>query len=180
MKKTLILSLLITTTSIFAADYSGVIEKPDASKMIERDILAPVQKYTIPTDCITQDKEAIARGRFIFHNLNEKKAAKKAPKGLLNKNSDGSIKQYGNCVACHNIENAIGAGNIGPDLSNYLSYYIKTGARDTQFLYQKIADARVDYLKTNMTINLTTNLLNEREICDIASYILTKKQIKGK
>ncbi|MEJ2372599.1 MAG: sulfur oxidation c-type cytochrome SoxX, partial [Sulfurimonas sp.] len=84
-------------------------------------------------------------------------------------------KQYGNCVACHNIEGAKGAGNIGPDLSDYKANFIDSGARDNQFVYQKIADARIDNPTTHMTINLTTNLFNEREICDITSYIVSPK-----
>jgi len=40
MKKTVMMSLLVGA-SLFATDYSKVIEHPDASKMIEKDLLAP-------------------------------------------------------------------------------------------------------------------------------------------
>ncbi|HIP20368.1 MAG TPA: sulfur oxidation c-type cytochrome SoxX, partial [Sulfurimonas sp.] len=45
MKKTLIMSLLVSA-SVFAADYSGVIQKPNASKLIEKDLLAPAKAFT--------------------------------------------------------------------------------------------------------------------------------------
>lgn len=174
MKKSLT-TLLLLGSSLFAADYSSVIESPNASKIIEKDLLAPAKVYTMPAGCITTDPKAIARGAYIFHNLNGDKAKATPPEGLSKKNSDGSAKQYGNCVACHNIEGAKGAGNIGPDLHDYKKNFIDTGVRDNQFVYQKIADARIDNPDTHMTINLTTGLFNEREICDIASYIVSPK-----
>jgi sulfur-oxidizing protein SoxX len=174
MKKTFMMSLLVSA-SIFAADYSSVIDSPNASKIIEKDLLAPAAKYKMPKACITTNADAIARGAFIFHNLNGEKVNGAMPKGLAKKNSDGTPKQYGNCVACHNIEGAKGAGNIGPDLTEYRAIFVKTGARDNQFVYQKIADPRIDNPKTHMTVNLTTQLFNEREICDITSYIVSKK-----
>lgn len=174
MKKTVMMSLLVGA-SLFATDYSKVIEHPDASKMIEKDLLAPPKTYTMPAGCVTNDPAAIARGEYIFHNLNGKKAKKTPPKGLSKKNKNGKPKQYGNCVACHNIEGARGAGNIGPDLTDYKENFIDSGARDHQFVYQKIADARIDNPNTHMTINLTTKLFTPREICDITSYVVAPK-----
>ena len=184
MKKTVMMSLLVGA-SLFATDYSKVIEHPDASKMIEKDLLAPPKTYTMPAGCITNDPAAIARGEYIFHNLNGKKAKKNPPKGLSRKQMKPGktylpgqkipAKQYGNCVACHNIEGAKGAGNIGPDLTDYKENFIDSGARDNQFVYQKIADARIDNPDTHMTINLTTKLFTPREICDIASYVVAPK-----
>jgi sulfur-oxidizing protein SoxX len=184
MKKTLMMSLLVSA-SLFAADYSGVIEKPDASKLIKKDLLAPAKTFTMPADCITTDADAIARGSFMFHNLNGKKAKGKLPKGLSKKQMKPGktylpgdkipAKQYGNCVACHNIEGAKGGGNIGPDLTGYKDMFMATGVRDNQFVFQKIADPRVDNQDTHMTINLTTKLFNTREICDITSYIVSPK-----
>jgi L-cysteine S-thiosulfotransferase len=173
MKKTLMMSLLVSA-SLFAADYSNVIEKPNASKLIEKDLLAPAKTYTMPADCITTDADAIARGSFIFHNLNGKKAKGKLPKGLA-KQQNGKPKQYGNCVACHNIEGAKGAGNIGPDLTSYKENFVDSGARDHQFVFQKIADPRIDNPNTHMTVNLTTKLFTVKEICEITSYIVSKK-----
>ncbi len=174
MRKSLTASLLLGC-SLFAADLSQAIESPNASKIIQKDLLAPAKEYKMPANCVTTDAEAIARGKYIFHNLNGSKAKQTPPKGLSKKNANGKPKQYGNCVACHNIEGAKGAGNIGPDLSDYKANFIDSGARDNQFVYQKIADARIDNPATHMTINLTTNLFNEREICDITSYIVSPK-----
>ncbi len=174
MKKTVMISLLVGV-SLFATDYSKVIEHPDASKIIEKDLLAPPKVFTMPKGCITKDADAIARGEYIFHNLNGKKAKKNPPKGLSRKTKSGKTKQYGNCVACHNIEGAKGAGNIGPSLMHYKKHFIDTHARNYQFVYQKIADARIDNPETHMTINLTTKLFTPREVCDIASYIVAPK-----
>jgi sulfur-oxidizing protein SoxX len=174
MNKTVMMSLLVGAT-LFATDYSKVIEHPDASKMIQKDLLAPPKVYTMPAGCVTDDAAAIARGEYIFHNLNGKKAKKNPPKGLSKKDANGKPKQYGNCLDCHNIEGAHGAGNIGPDLTNYKENFIDSGARDHQFVYQKIADARVDNPDTHMTINLTTKLFTPREVCDITSYIVAPK-----
>ena len=174
MNKSLTISLLLGC-SLFAADYSSMIEHPNASKIIDKDLLSPVKVYTMPAGCITNDPKAIARGAYIFHNLNGGDAKETPPEGLSKKNSDGSIKQFGNCVACHNIEGAKGAGNIGPDLHEYKKHFIDTGARTPEFVYQKISDARIDNPKTHMTINLTTGLFTQREICDIASYIVSPK-----
>ena len=173
MKKSLTASLLLGC-SLFAADYSSMIESPNASKIIQKDLLAPAKTYTMPADCISTDPKAIARGAFIFHNLNGD-IKETPPEGLSKNNSDGSVKQFGNCIACHNIEGAKGAGNIGPNLHEYKKNLVDTGVRSAQFVYQKIADARIDNPNTHMTINLTTGLFNQREICDIASYIVSPK-----
>jgi sulfur-oxidizing protein SoxX len=165
---------LLIGCSLLAADYTSVIESPDASKIIQKDLLAPAKTYVMPSDCISSDPKVIARGAFIFHNLNGE-AKDTPPEGLSKTNSDGSLKQFGNCIACHNIEGAKGAGNIGPDLHGYKKNFIDSGVRDHQFVYQKIADARIDNPTTHMTINLTTGLFNEREICDLASYIVSPK-----
>jgi len=172
MKKSLMIFLL-AGASAFAG--SSVVENPNASKIITADLLGSTTTYTMPKGCISDDPKVIARGEYIFHNLNGGKAKKTPPEGLSKKNKDGSTKQYGNCVACHNIEKAVGGGDIGPDLSNYHDIFIASGARDHQFVYQKIADPRVDNPHTNMTVNLTTGLFNEREICDITSYVVSKK-----
>jgi len=172
---------LTTTVTLNATDLSKAYEMPNASKLIEKDKLAKPTKFTMPKSCKLSDPLAIARGKYIFHNLNGKKAKATPPKGLtkfITKKGKKKPKQFGNCVACHNIEGAKGAGNIGPDLSNYKKLFIDTKARDAQFVYQKIADARIDNPKTHMTINLTTKLFNESEICDLTAYILAEKKEK--
>jgi len=167
--------LLGIATLLGAADLSSVIESPDATAILKKDALPAPTSYTMPEGCITEDAAAIARGKYIFHNLNGKDAKEAAPEGLVKILPNGKEKQFGNCVACHNIEGAKGYGNIGPDLSNYKGLFIESGARNHQFVYQKIADARIDNPTTHMTINLTNGLMNEREICDLASYIVSKK-----
>lgn len=176
MKRWLLLSTTIGLSLALAADLSSSIETPKASDIIAKDLLGPLKIYKMPKGCITDDADAVARGKFIFHNLNGKKAKGKLPKGLDKKLANGKTKQYGNCVACHNIEGAKGGGNIGPDLTSYNEYFMKTNVRSNQYVYQKIADARVDNDNTHMTINLTTGLFNERETCDITSYIVSIKK----
>ena len=176
--------ILSVTVASFAGDLTKAYDMPDASKLIEKDALAAPTKFTMPKSCNIEDIAAIERGKFFFHNLNGKKAKGKAPKGVVKfvekKAKDGKVKkkpkQYGNCVACHNIEGAKGAGNISPDLTGYKKIFLDTKSRDAQFVYQKIADARIDNAKTHMTINLTTKLFSESEICDLAAYVMSEKK----
>lgn len=172
---------LTTSVALYATDLSKAYDMPDATKILKQDKLAKPKKFKMPKSCKLDDLEAIARGKYIFHNLNGKKAKSKPPKGLvkfITKNGKKKPKQFGNCVACHNIEGAKGAGNIGPDLTNYKKLFIDTKARDAKFVYQKIADARIDNPKTHMTINLTTKLFNKSEICDLTAYVISNKSKK--
>jgi len=179
-KATLFLSL---SASAIAMDLTKSYDMPDAAKLIEKDLFSGATEYMMPKSCNLSDADAIARGKFIFHNLNGKKAKQNPPKGLVKfiekKGKDGKVKkkakQYGNCVACHNIEGAKGAGNIGPSLEGYKVNFIDTKARDAQFVYQKIADPRVDNPKTHMTVNLTTKLMSSEEICDLTAYVIEDK-----
>lgn len=183
---TLAAMLVSTSALVNAADLTKAYDMPDASKLIEKDKLAKPTKFTMPKGCVSTDAASIARGKFIFHNLNGKKAKETPPKGLAKfvekKGKDGKVKkkpkQYGNCVACHNIEGAKGAGNIGPDLTNYKATFIDTKVRTPQFVFQKIADPRIDNPETHMTVNLTTKLFSEQEICDLASYVVSEKNKK--
>jgi len=183
---TLAAMLVSTSALVNAADLTKAYDMPDASKLIEKDKLAKPTKFTMPKGCISTDAASIARGKFIFHNLNGKKAKGTPPKGLAKfvekKGKDGKVKkkpkQYGNCVACHNIEGAKGAGNIGHDLTNYKETFIDSKVRTPQFVFQKIADPRIDNPKTHMTVNLTTKLFSEQEICDLASYVVSDKKKK--
>lgn len=180
--------LVSTTMVLFASDLTKAYDMPDASKLIEKDLLAPPTKFTMPKSCKLDDLEAIKRGSFFFHNLNGKKAKGAAPKGVKKmietKGKDGKVKkkakQYGNCVACHNIEGAKGGGNIGPDLANYKKTFVDSKVRDAQFVYQKISDPRIDNPKTHMTVNLTTKLFNASEICDLTAYVMSKKETAKK
>ena len=177
----LLLGAVLIVSGAYAKDLRSAVESPDATPILEKDRLPPPKEYTMPNECITDDPLAIARGKYIFHNLNGKKAKTPPPKGLprfIVVNGKKVPKQYGNCVACHNIEGAVGPGNIGPDLHNYKKHFIDSGARSYQFVYQKIADARIDNPKTHMTINLTTGLFTPREICEITSYVVSQKKEK--
>ena len=177
---------LATSASLCAADLTKAYDMPEATKMIEKDMFPAAKTYTMPKSCDLTDAKAIARGEYMFHNLNGKKAKKPAPEGLVKfvekKGKDGKVKkkpkQFGNCVACHNIEGAKGAGNIGPSLESYKANFIDTKTRDAQFVYQKIADPRIDNPNTHMTVNLTTGLFNEQEICDFVAYIVSDKKKK--
>jgi len=176
--------IAITSVALFAADLTTAYDMPDASKLIEKDLLAEAATFTMPKSCKLDDAEAIKRGSFFFHNLNGKKVKGDAPKGVKKfnekKTKDGKTKkvakQYGNCVACHNIEGAKGAGNIGPDLTGYKAIFVDSKVRDAQFVYQKIADPRVDNPNTHMTVNLTTKLFDESEICDLTAYVMSVKK----
>ncbi len=173
MRKVIMLGL---ATFLSAADLSQVIESPDATAILKKDALPAAKVYTMPEGCVTEDAAAIARGKYIFHNLNGKDAKENPPEGLTRKLADGKDKQFGNCVACHNIEGAKGYGNIGPDLTKYKELFIASGARNAQFMYQKIADPRLDNAQTHMTVNLANGLMSEREVCDLVSYITAVKK----
>ena len=175
----IIVATTLCTTMLSAVDLSKAFEQPDATKIIKKDLLTAAVDYKMPKGCITSDPDAIARGSFYFHNLNGKKAKGKLPKGVsktVKKSGKTKPKQYGNCVACHNIEGAKGGGSVGPDLTGYKSIFVDSKVRNMKFVFQKIADARIDNKNTTMTINLTTKLFNVREICDITSYIVSDKK----
>ncbi len=184
MKKTLLMSLVLAG-SLIAADYSSVIQHPDASKLIQKDLLPPAKHFKMPANCVTTNSESIARGAFLFHNLNGKKAKKNPPKGLSRKQMKPGktylpgdkipSKQYGNCIACHDIEGSVGPGNVGPSLVGYKKMFVDSGVRDAQFVYQQIADARALNPESLMTINLANGLFSSSEVCDLTSYILAPK-----
>lgn len=177
---------LSASASIIAADLTKAYDMPEATKLIEKDLFPGAKKVTMPKSCDLTDAKAIARGDFMFNNLNGKKAKGKIPEGLARfvekTGKDGKVtkkpKQYGNCIACHDVEGSKGAGNIGPSLVGYKAMFLDTKARDAQFVYQKIADPRVDNANTHMTVNLTTGLFNEQEICDYTAYVVSEKKKK--
>lgn len=177
---------LSTSSAIVAADLTKAYDMPDATKMIKKDLMAGATEYTLPKTCDLTDAASIARGDFMFNNLNGKKAKGKRPAGLAKfvekTGKDGKVKkkpkQYGNCIACHDIEGSKGAGNIGPSLVGYKAMFLDTKVRDAQYVYQKIADPRVDNANTHMTVNLTTKLFNEQEICDYTAYVMADRTKK--
>lgn len=175
-----------SSSAIYAMNLKKAYDMPDATEIIQKDLFPSAKKYTMPKSCDLDDPKAIARGKYMFNNLNGKKVKNPAPEGLVKfiekKNENGKmkkkVKQFGNCVACHNIEDARGAGNIGPSLESYKTNFIDTKIRDAQFVYQKIADPRIDNPRTHMTVNLTTGLFNEKEICDFTAYVISDKNKK--
>jgi len=168
---------LSASSTLCAMDLTKAYDMPDAEEMIKKDLFPAPTTYNMPKNCDITDTKAIARGNYMFHNLNGKKAKNPAPEGLV-KFVGKKPKQFGNCVACHNIEGAKGAGNIGPSLKGYKATFIDTKVRNIQFVYQKIADPRIDNPNTHMTINLTTKLFTEEEICDYTAYIVSDKKKK--
>ncbi len=187
LKSVVMVSAISVTASLTLLQAGDAkVEQPDALKILAKDKLKPAQEHKMPANCISSDKKVIAIGEYIFHNLNGKKAKKKPPVGLSKTQmKPGKTykpgdkippKQYGNCVACHNIEGAVGAGNIGPDLHNYKAHFIDTKARNYQYVYQQIADSRVHNKDSRMTINLTTGLFTPEEICAISSYVVSEKK----
>jgi len=175
---------LSTSISYCGTDLTKSYEAPDANKIIEKDItiVGEPKKFTMPKSCTLDDPLSIERGKYLYMNLNGK-SKENPPKGVsrtVKKDGKKVIKQYGNCVACHNIEGAIGGGTVGPDLTTYKTNFVDSGARDAQFVYQKIADPRIDNPQSFMTINLTTDLFTESEICDITAFVVAKKDTEKK
>ena len=170
---------LVAVVSVYALDVEKAYDMPDASKIVKDDLIPAATKFTMSKDCKLDDLESIARGEYMFHNLNSKNDKKEnLPKGMKAP-KDGEVKAYGNCVACHNIENAIGGGTVGPPLTNYKANFIDTKVRDAQFVYQKIADPRIDMKTTAMTINLTSKMFDESEVCDVTAYVMQVKKEKS-
>ena len=176
MNRSILVSLaLLAATAAYAVDLTKAYEMPVASEIFEKDLFEGTKKFTMTKSCKLDDLESIARGKYLYHNLNSKAAKDPLPKGLA-KPKDGEVKAYGNCVACHNIEGAIGGGTVGPDLTSYKAIF--GSVRDAQFVYQKIADPRIDSPQTSMTINLTTKMFNEQETCDVTAYVMQVKTEK--
>lgn len=149
----------------------AAVESPDGLKTLNSDLLGEAKTYQMPANCVKTDKASVERGRLFFNELNNESNVS-SKYGM----SYPKSKNFGNCVACHQIEKANGYGNIGPDLSKYHEVYVKTGARKPEWVFQKIADPRVDNKDTAMTVNLTTKLMGENEICDLVSYLFADKK----
>lgn len=160
-----------TTSQEGSIAAASQIESPDGAKALNSDLLGEPKKYAMPADCVKTDKASIERGRLFFNELNNDSNVSAKYGMVYPKN-----KNFGNCVACHQIEKADGYGNIGPNLEKYNEIFVKSGIRKPEWVYQKIADPRIDNKDTVMTVNLTTKLMSESEICDIVSYLLADKE----
>lgn len=177
------LSIFLAPALIQAADLSKAYDMEDASHIIQRDLLKGVILHEMPKSCDINDEKRIARGKYLFNNLNGEVSENEPPEGIERVIENDHVggkpvqvaKQYGNCIACHDIEGGIGAGNIGPSLIEYRKIFLDTKVRDVSYVYQKIADSRIDNNATQMTINLTTGLFNESEICDLTAYVVADK-----
>ena len=87
------------SASVCAMDLTKAYDMPDATKMIKKDLFPAAKEFTMPKSCDLTDAKAIARGAYMFHNLNGKKAKKPAPEGLVKfvekKGKDGKVKKKG-------------------------------------------------------------------------------------
>lgn len=165
-----VIGMIWSGGSLFAADAkaskSSLFESPSAKEILAKDKLLPATKHSMPQGCVKSDDKSIKLGKILFNDYNNKNHKfKEFP----------DKKEFGNCIACHKIEKGEGYGNVGPDLSGYRKHFVESGVRTHEWIYQKIADPRIDDLATQMTINKTNKLLNEEEICNIMSYMLADK-----
>ena len=151
-----------------AGDCPGV-ESPDAKKIMLKDIPPGPRLYAVPKNCKLDNPKFIAKmaekGKKLFNN-----------------------KKIANCVACHNAPGSKGAGNIGPDLTGYMSGLYKAPdlrgqKKSPDWVFQRIADYRVQIPEkfkkepyfNIMTVNLTTGKLSYDEVCAITAFLLSLK-----
>ena len=77
-------------------------------------------------------------------------------------------RNAGNCFACHLVEGAELAGNVGPPLMA-----MKMRFPEREALYQQIADPRVRNPNTVMPPYGAHGILSERELNLVIDYLLT-------
>ena len=77
-------------------------------------------------------------------------------------------RQAGNCFACHQVEGAELAGNIGPPL-----IAMKMRFPEREVLYQQVADPRLRNPNTVMPPYGAHGILSERELNLVIDYLLT-------
>jgi L-cysteine S-thiosulfotransferase len=77
-------------------------------------------------------------------------------------------RQNGNCFACHQVEGAELAGNIGPPL-----IAMKMRFPEREVLYQQVADPRLRNPNTVMPPYGAHGILSERELNLVIDYLLT-------
>ena len=170
----LLLGGLAFVSDVKAGDCPGV-QSSSAKKKMLKDIPPGPRLYAIPSNCKLDNPKFVAKkakeGKKIFNN-----------------------KKLANCVACHNAPGSINAGDIGPDLTGYMSGLFKSKdlrgqKKSIDWLYQRIADYRVQVPKKYsdpkspefipyyniMTVNLTTGKLNYDQICALTAFIMTLK-----
>ena len=77
-------------------------------------------------------------------------------------------RNNGNCFACHQVEGAELAGNIGPPL-----VAMKMRFPERQVLYDQVADPRLRNPNTVMPPYGAHGILSERELNLVIDYLLT-------
>jgi len=117
-----------------------------SDKELFPDLLKPPVKWTEPAGY----KASAKRGFKVFSN-----------------------KKKGNCAACHCTAGAKGCGDIGPSLDKYRS---ELGSqRSHEWIYQKVADPRMDNPDTVMPPSLPTKTLTAEEVADVVAYLESLK-----
>lgn len=84
-----------------------------------------------------------------------------------------SSKKKGNCAACHCTANIQGCGDIGPSLDAYTKDLGE--GKSHEWIFQQVADARINTEDTAMPPSLTTGTLTAEEIADIVAYLESVK-----
>ena len=147
-----VMGMFCCTAHLCAAENKlSLFESPDAKEILAKDKLLPATKHAMPQGCVKSDEESIKLGKILFNDYNNKNHKfKEFP----------DEKEFGNCIACHQIEKGNGYGNIGPDLSGYRKNFVESGVRTHEWIYQKIADPRVDTPNTQMRRNEKNEWMN--------------------
>ena len=178
LKKLLVSSMVVGGFAFISNAVAGScpgVESSDASKIVKKDIPPGPRLYAIPSNCKLD---------------NPKFVAKKAKEGQKLFNN----KKIANCVACHNAPGSVNAGNVGPDLTGYMSGLFKAKdlrgqKKSIDWVFQRIADYRVQVPKKYrdpkspefvpyyniMTVNLTTGKLTYDQVCALTAFILSLK-----
>lgn len=113
----------------------------------------------------------------LFPDINKPAQKWAEPAGYKGSKENGakifSDIQQGNCAACHCADGVKGCGNIGPSL---IKYKKELGEQRTrEWLFQKIADARLDNPETVMPPTLSTNTLKPEEAVDVVEFMESLK-----
>lgn len=113
----------------------------------------------------------------LFPDINKPAQQWAEPAGYKGSKENGakifSDIQLGNCAACHCADGVKGCGNIGPSL---IKYKKELGEQRTrEWLFQKIADSRMDNPETVMPPTLSTNTLKPEEAVDVVEFLESLK-----
>lgn len=113
----------------------------------------------------------------LFPDLNAPPVKWAAPSGYVGDPAKGKKifdnKKKGNCAACHCTAGVKGCGDIGPVLDKYKSEL--GSGRSTEWVYQKVADPRMDNPDTVMPPSLPTGTLTPEDVADVVAYLESLK-----